>query len=184
MSCIKELSAYKRGCKAPGGVDSVILWNKAERELNFTVTEAAKLITFTPVAVPPLGGLDVYKYAPEQGNIFFTQAGTDNNNVRSRFVTHSLTMNLHGLSEVLAALADSLGEGVFEGIATMENGKHVVFGLNKGLQSEGGDAGFSGTNFEDGNGITVVLVAKEKKSAPFISDANLASFLSSVNLNE
>jgi len=183
MGCIKTLSAYKRGCFAPGGAQELLIWNKKERvdkAISFTV--AAKLVTFAGTISTP--ALQVYKLAPEQGNIFFTQPVTNTRESRAKSVTATLTVNLHELTAVLSELADNLQEGIFEGIVTLESGKRVVFGLQKGLQSNGGDAGFSGEDMDNGGGVTIILEEKAAKGAPFIENAAYDAFLALVTLNE
>jgi len=160
--CTLTLSTYKRGCKTVGGVDRIYLIDKSARE-NSSVTLS---VASGAVTIGGTGGA-AFELIPTQNISSFTQPRTDDNNANTTFVTQTLEFTLHGMSAALVALAEEIGKGRLEALVKMKSGTYLYAGLeDNGLQSNGGDSGFTGTAVGDQVGFTFTLTCESERSAP------------------
>lgn len=160
--CTLSLSAYKRGCKTVGGVEKIYLIDKSAREdSSVTLAVASGAIT-----IGGTGGA-AYELFPTQNISTFTQPATDDNNAGTSYVTQTLEFTLHGYSAALVALSEEIRKGRMEALVKMKNGTYMYAGFeSNGLQSSGGDHGFTGTSIGDQNGFTFTLTGESTTSAP------------------
>ena len=169
MSCdLNNLSAYNRPCKSVGGVKRFFYWDRDQRIADgIIISSVDGLASIAAGTVTP----DAYEVIPEQDNWNLTQPVTDNNVNGTSYVTQTFQGNLMGYTPELVALADDLRKGRFEVLAELEDNTLVVVGLgSRGLQSGGGDHGFSGTVIGDAVGFNVVLTNDAKATAPVLLD--------------
>ena len=181
MACSPtNLSAYTRGCKNVGGVKQFWYWLKSQR-----ISQEIEIVNTAGVAtiVAGSGKVDAYQITPEQDNWNITQPISDNNTQGTSFITQNLQGNLMGYSPAIAALMDDLRKARYEALVELENGELVFLGLSsRGLQTEGGDAGFSGTTLADPLGVNIILTSQSRESAPVL--ATFAEFLVDFDVTE
>lgn len=163
--CDIVLSAQKAGCKTVGGATDIWLIDKQQREaagVTYVVTDGAVVIAGT--------GGQAFHLIPRQNNITVTQARTDDNVQGTSFVTQALEFNLHGYDASKAYLHEQVAKGRTEALVLWADGTYVLMGIEmNGLQSNGGDGGFTGTNRGDANGQTYVLNCESTLLAPIAS---------------
>lgn len=164
--CELTLSAYKSVCKVSAGITDLWIVDKVDRENNsitYSVTSGALTITGT--------GGTAYHLIPRENNTTFTQPRSDDNTAGSTFVTQTLNFTLHGSTAALAALNDQIAKGRLEVLMKFTSGVYVMAGIEAdGLQSNGGDAGFSGTAKGDAMGQTYNLTCESTTTAPLLAD--------------
>ena len=163
--CTLSLSAYKRGCKTVGGVEKVYLIDKSARE-DSSVTLA---VSAGAITIGGSGGA-AYELFPTQNVSTFTQPNTSDNNAGTTFVTQTLDFTLHGYTAALVALSEEIAKGRMEAVVLMKDGTYMYAGFEaNGLQSSGGDFGFTGTSIGDQNGFTFNLTCESRTSAPIVT---------------
>lgn len=176
--CELTLSAYKSICKVAGGITDLWVVDKTDREnqsITYSVASGALTITGT--------GGTAFHWIPRENNATFTQPRTDENTAGSTFVTQTLEVTLNGYTAALAALADQIAKGRVEVLIKFVSGTYVMAGIEQdGLQSNGGDAGFTGTAKGDAQGQTYTLTCESTTSAPVL--ASFDSFTTAFTVTE
>lgn len=171
--CTIVLTAYKSGCKTVGGAKKIVIADKAvvdASETAFAFEDGT--LTITPDAEPPTA----CELIPRQGNINYTQPITDDNTQGTSFITQTIEFSLHAYKAALAALGDNLRKGRFYVFILGENDLWYAFGINdRGMESNGGDAGFSGTALGDANGSTFTLVSESTMAAPEVGEDQITA---------
>lgn len=171
MACctIENLSGYKRGCKSVGGVSKVYLIDKCLREQSDITYDTTSVPGAVAIA-STVGGVSAYEIIPNQNSWNLTQPVTDDNNTGTSFVTQTLGGNLRGYSAALAAMADNIRKGRLEVLVEFRNGTYAFCGIeSNGLQSNGGDQGFSGVAIGDEVGFSFVLTQESEFTAPIVA---------------
>lgn len=159
------LSAFKRPTKQPGGNRKLYIIDKEARE-DSTVAYAVSAGVCT---ISGTGGA-AFELTPAQNNIAITQAPSDDNDANSTFVTQQIEFTLHDYNGALVDLAKNIRIGRLEALVETKTGKYLLMGLEEnGLQSSGGDHGFSGQAAADGQGFTFTLTCEAQDSAPTVT---------------
>jgi len=176
--CEITLSAYKAVCKIAGGVSDIWLISKAAREgtaVTYSVTNNALTIGGT-------GGI-AYHIIPRENNCTVTNPRADDNTAGSTFVTETLEFTTHGITAALLYMHDQVGKGTAEALVKFVSGTYLMLGLSdNGLQSNGGDAGFSGTAKADAQGLTFNLTSESTIAPPTL--ANFTEFTTAFTVTE
>jgi len=160
--CTLSLSTYQRGCKTVGGVEKIYIIDKGARE-DSSVTLA---VSAGAITIGGTGGT-AYELYPSQNVSSFTQPRTDDNNAGTTYVTQTLEFTLHGYTAALVSLAEEIAKGRLEALVKMKNGVYFYAGYEaNGLQSAGGDSGFTGASVGDQVGFTFTLTCESERSAP------------------
>lgn len=160
--CEITLTAQKAGCKTVGGVTKLYFIDKQAR-VAAGVTYA---VATGAVTIAGTGG-NAYEIVPRENNVTITQPITDDNTQGTSFVTQTIEMNLHGYTASQVALIDEVRKGRLEILAEFDNGIYALYGIDtNGLQSNGGDAGFTGTAKGDALGQTYTFACESQDTAP------------------
>jgi len=179
MACTPTLSAYKRGCKVTGGITDIWINDKETRidgGITYTILNGA-------LTIAGGGAIAAYHIEPRENNTTFTQPRSDDNTAGTTFVTQTLEFTLVGYSAALAYLSDEIGKGRIEALMKFDDGTYVMAGIEvNGLQSNGGDAGFSGTAKADANGQSYTLTCESKLTAPTLAD--FSEYTTAFTVNE
>lgn len=175
--CTITLTAQQSGCKIVGGAYSLYLIDKAARlasSVDYAITDGAVEITGN--------GAAAYRIIPRENNITINQAASDENTNGTSFVTQTIEINMSGYSAAKVALFDQLRRGRLEILAEYLNGEYVLFGTDSyGMQSNGGDGGFSGTAKGDAMGQTYSFSCESRETAPLVT---FSEFQAAFTINE
>ena len=161
--CEITLTAQKAGCKNVGGIESFYLIDKQAR-LDSSIAFA---VTGGLLAMLGTDSVDAYHFIPRVGTVTFTQPRTDDNVAGTSFVTQTLEFTLNKYTSETVVLNEMIAKGKLEVFLTYADGTFAYAGLDAtGMESNGGDAGFSGTAKGDAVGQTYTLTSESATVAP------------------
>ena len=168
--CTLTLSAYKRGCATPSGIDSIYI---IDRDLRQT-TEVVIAVT-AGVATISGTGASAYHIEPVFNTATVTNPITSEATSNAFKFDRTLEFKLDGYSAALATLVDNIVKGRTEVLVKWVNGVYTYMGNERGLSVTGGDAGASGTNLNDPKGVTLTLTEEATAAMPTVTFSEFAA---------
>ena len=165
MSCTLTLSAYKRGCATPSGIDSIYLIDHEARkssEVVFTLANGKLSMTNAGTSVPAFHVEPVFNTSTVTTPI--TSDATSNAFKYDR----NLEFKLDGYNEDIATLTENLVKGRTEVLIKWVNGSYTYMGNERGCSATGSDAGTSGTALSDAKGVTLTLMEEATAPMPMV----------------
>tara|TARA_R110000796_G_scaffold146783_1_gene263450 strand:- start:3776 stop:4318 length:543 start_codon:yes stop_codon:yes gene_type:complete len=172
MSCALTLSAYKRGCATPSGIDSIYLIDHEARkssEAVFVITNGALTITNAGAGVPAFHVEPVFNTSTVTTPI--TSDATSNAFKYDR----NLEFKLDGYDASIVTLTENLVKGRTEVLIKWVNGTYTYMGNERGCSATGSDAGTSGTALADAKGVTITLMEEAIQPMPIVTFSEFSS---------
>ena len=155
-------------CKqGSAGLLAVYFFNR-DVELSFDITDPTLIDDITLVGG---GAATTYKYELDNdGANYIENLNSDRNN-GTLFYEQVLTMTLQSLQEQDKPQFDLLAQGRPLAVIHYRNGKAVLAGVSRGLDTSGNNA--SGGALGDFQGYELTLTANENSYAPFLLDPTI-----------
>ena len=172
MSCTLTLSAYKRGCATPSGIDSIYLIDHEVRkssEVVFSIVNGAMTITSGGGTIP------AYHVEPVFNTSTVTTPITSDATSNAFKYDRNLEFKLDGYNAEIATLTENLIKGRTEVLIKWVNGTYTYMGNERGCSATGSDAGTSGAALADAKGVTITLMEEAIQPMPIVTFSEFAA---------
>ena len=172
MSCTLTLSATKRGCATPSGIQSLyILDHEARKDSEVVFTEANGALSMTNAGAQ----VSAYHIEPVYNTATVTTPITSDATSNAFKYDRNLEFKIDGYSAETSTLVENIVKGRTEVLVEWVNGSYTYMGNERGLSVTGGDAGTTATNLNDPKGVTLTLMEESTKPMPMVDFAEFGA---------
>ena len=153
MACVLT-SGYTIPCRSSGGISELYIGTFNGNALTYGATANGEIISFSGATV------SFWRFQQINETAAVTEAGAGSDPNGTYFVTTTIELTLHTMTQELSNQITLLGQGRWRIIALDQNGSYWLLGKQNPVTVTSTSGGL-GKAFGDMNGATITFTAKE-----------------------